>query len=168
MADDLERASIADVSAESADDELPMDLDVLLFGARPTEAIVADLDRESLAEDGEQEVTDAAPMRATDADPGLEPIVGYRAEWRPRDVGTDSFDPTDLRAGADVSYGTDPPSDGSHDVDIDTTGLEAEPTEIWLGPAELPDDALTGEVTEVFDTYAPVVATDSPNFEDVD
>jgi hypothetical protein len=225
MADDLERASIADVGAENADDELPIDLDVLLFGARHTQAIV-DLDGEALAENDEQEVDDGAPTPATHADSGLEPIGGYRGEWRPtggadetfdatdlvasrgggaQPIGGDaaewspsgsaseSFDPTDVRVGAgtsdgmgpsdgvgaidarlritdDVRYADDarPPGDGAHDIDIDTTGLEPEPTEIWLGPAELGDDPVTGAVTEVSDTYAPVVATESPNFEDVD
>ena len=110
MADDLERASIADVSAENADADVPIDLDVLLFGHRSTEAIVADLDGESLTDDDEQEVDDGPAASAADANPGLEVIGGYRAEWRPsgaEDGGSDSFDPTDLRAGGGTSDGPD-------------------------------------------------------------
>jgi hypothetical protein len=217
MADDLSRAPIANVKGESTDDKHPIEIDVGLFGAGSTEAIVADLDGESLAEDDEQEVDDdGAPARLADADSGVEPIGGYRAEWRPSggadevfdsndvfaqpdaDAGpqpiggyraewrpsggeSDTFDPTDLRAGADISYGAgatdaqlhiaddvkyaddvDPWGDGPHEVDIG--GNLDEPTDFPIGPAEPGDYA----ATEVSDTDAPLAATDSTMFEDVD
>ncbi|MGI8797099.1 MAG: hypothetical protein ACR2IR_11060 [Acidimicrobiia bacterium] len=194
MAEDLERMSIADVKGESTDDKHPIDIDVGLFGAGSTEAIVADLDGESLAEDDQQEVDDDGVLtRLAAADSGVEPIGGYRAEWRPNGGESDTFDPTDLRAGADGSYGagaTDAPVDVADDADppdddvVDVIGGNYdEPTEIWLGPAEGGDDAVTevsdtdaplaaqgGDdlVTEVSDTDAPLAATDSTRFEDVD
>ena len=103
------------------------------------------------------------------------------------DGASDTFDATDLRAGADTSFGAgatdaqlhiaddvkyvddaDLSGDGPHEVDIG--GNLDEPTEVWLGPAEGGDpvEPDLGAVTEVSDTDAPLAATDSTKFEDVD
>jgi hypothetical protein len=189
MADDLERASIADLEGESTDDKHPIDIGLGLFGAGATEAIVADLDGESLAEDDQQEVDDNGVLtRLAAGDSGVEPIGGYRAVWTPRGQESDTFDPTDLRAGADVSYGagaTDPPVDTdpitydadpsgdiADDVVVPIDGNLDESTDYYLDdPTELPiepPDPGVDVVSEVSDTDAPLAATDSTRFEDVD
>jgi hypothetical protein len=208
MADDLERASILDVNEESTDDKHPIDIDVRLFGAGSTEAIVADLEGERLADDDQQETPrprsagsgrtrddeDGAPTRVGDADPGVEPIGGYRANWHPSGQESDTFDPTDLRVDPDVSYGAgaidaslriadnvkyaddaDPPVDGDPPADTSPVviigGDVEEPTYVDLDdtePPTEPPDSGAGTVTEVSDTDAPLAALDSTRFEDVD
>jgi len=192
MADDLERASIADVTSESTDDKHPIDTGVG-FGARPQSPLPIRAPRDVLPQSsgvpvaGQQEVDDDGPSTLlADADVGVEAIGGYRAEWRPSGGASDGVsDGTSDSYGAgasdwvvnDIKIGnrsqfTQPHStaaDGTVDQQtVDPiTYPEDEPTEYFLGPAEPPPEP--GVVTEVSDGTGDLpAATDTSKFEDVD
>ena len=134
VADDLAGVPIADVMGESTEDNDPIEIDVGLFGAGSTEAIVADLDEASLAEDDQDEVDDGgAPARVADANSGVESIGGYRAEFHPSGGADEVFDSNDVVAQPDTDAGPQliggyraewRPSDGESDT-FDPSDLPA-------------------------------------------
>ena len=197
---------MGDIQGESTDDKHPIEIDVLSFGAG-TEDPIAEVDGESTDDDHRDvvdvpsidsataeasfdEVFDSTDLRAVaDAAPGLEPIGGYRAEWRPNDADTDDevFDSTDLRAAGNTSFGagasdpyirltddikyrdgaTDVFGDGPHDIDIGGSSLD-EPTDIPIGPPE-PDPGVDPDAgVEMVEAEGGPTAAGGDHFDDVD
>jgi len=134
MADDLERSLIADVEGESTDDGHPPVIDVPSFGDGSTDEQLADIDPESQDPKHLSEIdeVDGVSSGALAADSGIEPIGGYREEWRPSGGDSTHFDATEIRATTDPDsvepisgYREEWRPSGSGDDTFDATDLRA-------------------------------------------